>query len=74
LPVSFFLAVADHAEYLGAVREAINPNGPFANTEWQKHNLAWFCSTSQGANARLWPDDGQPEVRVEKLNRALTAD
>ena len=31
-----FLAVTDHAEYLGAVREAINPNGPFANTEWEK--------------------------------------
>jgi len=32
-----FLAVTDHAEYLGAVREAINPAGPFANTEWQKN-------------------------------------
>jgi hypothetical protein len=32
-----FLAVTDHAEYLGAVREAINPTGPFANTEWQKN-------------------------------------
>ena len=31
-----FLAVTDHTEYLGAVREAINPTGPFANTEWQK--------------------------------------
>ena len=25
-----FLAVTDHAEYLGVVRETINPNGPFA--------------------------------------------
>jgi Protein of unknown function (DUF3604) len=31
-----FLAVTDHAEYLGAVRETINPSGVFANTEWQK--------------------------------------
>lgn len=31
-----FLAVTDHAEYLGAVRETVNPNGAFANTEWQK--------------------------------------
>ena len=32
-----FLAVTDHAEYLGAIREAVNPNGPFAGTEWQKN-------------------------------------
>ena len=31
-----FLAVTDHAEYLGAVRESINPDGPFAKTEWFK--------------------------------------
>ncbi len=31
-----FMAVTDHAEYLGAVRESINPNGPFANSEWYK--------------------------------------
>src|SRR4051794_8124995 len=31
-----FLAVTDHAEYLGSVRESINPNGPFANSEWYK--------------------------------------
>ena len=29
-----FLAVTDHAEYLGAVRDTIDPNGPFAKTEW----------------------------------------
>src|SRR3974377_2473263 len=29
-----FLAVTDHAEYLGTVRESINPNGPFAKTQW----------------------------------------
>ena len=29
-----FLAVTDHAEYLGTVRESINPNGPFAKSEW----------------------------------------
>lgn len=29
-----FLAVTDHAEYLGVVRETINPNGPFAKSEW----------------------------------------
>src|ERR1019366_1164662 len=31
-----FLAVTDHAEYLGVVREPIDPNGPFANSEWYK--------------------------------------
>lgn len=31
-----FLAVTDHAEYLGVARETINPNGPFANTDWFK--------------------------------------
>jgi hypothetical protein len=31
-----FLAVTDHAEYLGMVREAENPNGPFASTDWPK--------------------------------------
>jgi len=29
-----FLAVTDHAEYLGTVRESINPNGPFLKSEW----------------------------------------
>ncbi|HVP49707.1 MAG TPA: DUF3604 domain-containing protein [Candidatus Bathyarchaeia archaeon] len=29
-----FLAVTDHAEYLGTVRESISPNGPFAKSEW----------------------------------------
>ncbi len=29
-----FLAVTDHAEYLGTVRESTNPNGPFAKSEW----------------------------------------
>ena len=29
-----FLAVTDRAEYLGTVRESINPNGPFAKSEW----------------------------------------
>ncbi len=31
-----FLAVTDHAEYLGTVRESINPNGPLAKSEWYK--------------------------------------
>ena len=29
-----FLAVTDHAEYLGAVRDTTDPNGPFAKSEW----------------------------------------
>jgi Protein of unknown function (DUF3604) len=29
-----FLAVTDHAEYLGTVRDSTNPNGPFAKSEW----------------------------------------
>jgi hypothetical protein len=31
-----FLAVTDHAEYLGMARIAADPNGPFANTDWPK--------------------------------------
>jgi hypothetical protein len=31
-----FLAVTDHSEYLGVVRQTIDPNGPFANTDWYK--------------------------------------
>ncbi len=31
-----FLAVTDHAEYLGTVRETVSPTGPFANSEWYK--------------------------------------
>lgn len=29
-----FLAVTDHAEYLGVARQTIDPKGPFAGTEW----------------------------------------
>jgi hypothetical protein len=29
-----FLAVTDHSEYLGVVRETLDPNGPFAKSEW----------------------------------------
>jgi hypothetical protein len=29
-----FLAVTDHAEYLGVVRDTLDPNGPFAKSEW----------------------------------------
>jgi hypothetical protein len=29
-----FLALTDHAEYLGVGPETINPNGPFAKSEW----------------------------------------
>ena len=31
-----FLAVTDHAEYLGTIRDSTNPNGPFAKSEWYK--------------------------------------
>jgi Protein of unknown function (DUF3604) len=29
-----FLALTDHSEYLGVVPQTIDPNGPFAKTEW----------------------------------------
>ncbi len=29
-----FLAVTDHSEYLGVVRETLDPDGPFGKTEW----------------------------------------
>ena len=31
-----FLALTDHAEYLGVVPQTIDPNGPFAKTDWFK--------------------------------------
>ncbi len=31
-----FLALTDHAEYLGVARMAVDPKGPFAGTEWFK--------------------------------------
>jgi hypothetical protein len=29
-----FLALTDHAEYLGVVQDTVDPNGPFAKSEW----------------------------------------
>jgi hypothetical protein len=31
-----FLAVTDHAEYLGLIRDTVDPNGPYASSEWYK--------------------------------------
>lgn len=43
-----FLAVTDHAEYLGVVRMATEANGPLKNTRWGK----WLSSgTDEGSTA-----------------------
>ena len=45
-----FLAVTDHSEYLGVVRETIDPNGPFAKSEW--HTL--MTSQDPAVSARAF--------------------
>jgi hypothetical protein len=42
-----FLAVTDHAEYLGVVRDTIDPNGPFAKSPW----YATMTSTDPAVSA-----------------------
>ncbi len=48
-----FLAVTDHSEYLGVVRETIDPNGPFAKSEWHKVMTANDPEVSAGAFRKL---------------------
>jgi hypothetical protein len=45
-----FLAVTDHAEYLGVVREAADPKGRFSVTEWPK----LFAQTDPAALTALF--------------------
>jgi hypothetical protein len=42
-----FLAVTDHAEYLGVVRDTTDPNGPFAKSPW----YAMMTSTDPAVSA-----------------------
>jgi hypothetical protein len=48
-----FLAVTDHAEYLGSVRESIDPKGPFANSEWYKVMTSNDPAVAGGAFKKL---------------------
>ena len=66
-----FLAVTDHAEYLGTVRESINPNGPFAKSEWYAIMTSTDPKVSGAAFQKLLgstvvnkpiPEFNQPEV------------
>jgi len=67
-----FLAVTDHAEYLGTVRESINPSGPFAKTEWYTAMTSSDPKVSAQAFTRLLgstmvnkpiPEFNNPELR-----------
>jgi hypothetical protein len=48
-----FLALTDHAEYLGVVPETVNPNGPFAKTEWYTMMTSTDMKVSQTAFKKL---------------------
>jgi hypothetical protein len=48
-----FLAVTDHAEYLGVVRLSVDPNGPLAKTEWYPMLTSTDPKVSGAAFARL---------------------
>ena len=45
-----FLAVTDHAEYLGVVRQSIDPNGPFAKSPW----FAMMTSTDPASSGEAF--------------------
>jgi Protein of unknown function (DUF3604) len=45
-----FLALTDHSEYLGVVPKTIDPNGPFAKTEW----FTMMTSTDQSVSAQAF--------------------
>ena len=48
-----FLAVTDHAEYLGVVRDTLDPNGPFAKSEWYTMMTSTDPSVSAQAFRKL---------------------
>jgi hypothetical protein len=66
-----FLAVTDHAEYLGVLRQTTDPNGPFAKSEW----FALLSSKDPKVSgetfgriiASLKPGGGIPEFADPKL-------
>jgi Protein of unknown function (DUF3604) len=45
-----FLALTDHAEYLGVGPETVNPKGPFAKTDW----YTTMTSTDQSVSAKAF--------------------
>ena len=45
-----FLALTDHAEYLGVVPRTIDPNGPFAKSEW----FTMMTSTDRAVSAEAF--------------------
>ncbi|MFT4047227.1 MAG: DUF3604 domain-containing protein [Solimonas sp.] len=44
-----FLAVTDHSEYLGVIRLAADPNGPFKDTHWPKD----FANSDKATRSRV---------------------
>ena len=69
-----FLAVTDHAEYLGVFVNAVDPNGPFANTPYYKK----FTNTNPDTSAALFQEIGggivknkpNPDFVTESLKKS----
>jgi Protein of unknown function (DUF3604) len=66
-----FLAVTDHAEYLGVVRRVRDPAGPFAGSEWSMLLTSKDPKVSGAAFGRLigslTPGGGIPEFKNPEL-------
>lgn len=66
-----FLAVTDHAEYLGVVRRAAEPGNALANTRWGKWLVGGTSEGQQAAYAALLKASGTGEDIPEFENAAL---
>jgi hypothetical protein len=66
-----FLAVTDHAEYLGVVRTAAEPSGPLSETRWGRWLVGGSSEGSQAAYAELLRASGTGEDIPEFENQAL---
>lgn len=66
-----FLAVTDHAEYLGVVRSAAQPGSALAQTRWGKWLLGGTTEGQQAAYAELLRASGAGAAIPEFENAAL---
>jgi hypothetical protein len=73
-----FLALTDHAEYLGVAPETIDPNGPFAKTDWYTSMTSKDVKVSSAAFykviATFVSNKPLPELSDPKLLRSTWAD
>jgi hypothetical protein len=63
-----FLAVTDHAEYLGVLLSVADPNGPFANTPYYKK----FTNTNRDTSALLFQQIAGQVVMNKPNNDFIT--